>query len=177
MYNERSDRLSAQKMLYSKFETLFCEIILIGNQQGLAGLRLNIGKGKQSFRVSEAWSLDDAFFADTIDQLREYLRGERQIFNLCLNPQGTAFQQQVWRQLSKIPYGQLCSYKDIAQAIGNEKASRAVGMANSKNPIPLIIPCHRVIGVNGKLTGFAHGIAVKEKLIDFEQQGLAKGLV
>ncbi|MBU3914125.1 methylated-DNA--[protein]-cysteine S-methyltransferase, partial [bacterium] len=81
----------------------------------------------------------------------------------------TEFQKKVWLELSKIAHGSLCTYKDIAIAIGNEKAVRAVGMANSKNPIPIIIPCHRVIGSNGKLTGFAHGLAMKEKLIQLEK--------
>lgn len=176
MYHKKADTLfktGNKKMYYTKFDTLFCEIILIGNEEGLSGLCLNIGEGMRWFEISGEWIKNDAFFEDTANQLREYFRGKRRKFNVKLNPQGTDFLKSVWRELSEIPYGELRTYKDIAKAIGNEKAARAVGMANSKNPIPLIIPCHRVIGANGRLTGFAHGLAIKEKLIHFEQAGLA----
>jgi methylated-DNA-[protein]-cysteine S-methyltransferase len=89
---------------------------------------------------------------------------------VTINPGGTEFQKKVWKELAGIPYGELRTYKEIAGAMGTENASRAVGMANSRNPIPLIVPCHRVIGTNGKLTGFAHGLAMKERLINFEQE-------
>lgn len=107
-------------------------------------------------------------------QLSEYFAGKRTKFDLKLAPKGTAFQQSVWKELLKIPYGQTRSYKDLAIAIGKPKAARAVGMALNKNPIPLIIPCHRVIGANGSLIGFALGIETKKWLLRLEQ-GLAKG--
>lgn len=157
-------------MYYTKFETRFCEIILVGNEDGLSHLHLNTGQGKRRFEISEEWILNPDFFTDTINQINEYFSGKRTTFNVTVNPRGTDFQKKVWRELSKIAHGDLCTYKDIAKAIGNENASRAVGMANSKNPIPLIVPCHRVIGANGKLTGFAHGVAIKEKLIHLEHQ-------
>ncbi|GIM28201.1 methylated-DNA--protein-cysteine methyltransferase [Clostridium polyendosporum] len=103
-------------------------------------------------------------------QLQEYLTGKRQTFDLPLAPQGTEFQQKVWSVLQEIPYGKTYSYKDVAKNIGNIKASRAVGMANNKNPIPIFIPCHRVIGSNGKLVGYACGLDVKEKLLEIEKQ-------
>jgi methylated-DNA-[protein]-cysteine S-methyltransferase len=158
-------------MYYTIFNTPLCEIILAGNAESLSHLHLNTGKGKRSFKVSKEWVLNDSFFEDTIKQIKAYFNGKRRQFNITLNPQGTDFQKKVWRELSKINYGELRTYKDVAKAIGNERAARAVGMANSKNPVPLIIPCHRVIGANGKLTGFAHGLAAKKKLIDFEQEG------
>ncbi len=102
-------------------------------------------------------------------QLKEYFDGSRVKFDLPLEVKGTEFQKKVWNELLKIPYGQTKSYKDIAIAIGNERASRAVGMANNKNPIPIIIPCHRVIGSNGKLVGYAGGVNVKEKLLNIEK--------
>ena len=176
MYHTRSDMVSKKenkKMYYTKFDTLFCEIILIGNEEGLSGLRRDIGEGRRCFDISDEWIMNDVFFENTANQLKEYFRGKRQKFNVKLNPLGTDFQKRVWRHLGKIAYGELCTYKEIAKAIGNEKASRAVGMANSKNPIPLVIPCHRVIGSNGSLTGFAHGLAIKEKLIHFERTSLA----
>lgn len=103
-------------------------------------------------------------------QLEEYLSGKRKIFDLHLAPEGTEFQQKVWRALQKIPYGKTCSYKEVAQNIGNAKACRAVGMANNKNPIPIFIPCHRVIGANGNLVGYAGGLSMKEKLLKIEKQ-------
>lgn len=105
-------------------------------------------------------------------QLQEYLTGERKIFDLPLEPHGTEFQQKVWNSLQKIPYGETNSYKDIAKSIGNIKACRAVGMANNKNPILIFIPCHRVIGSNGKLVGYAGGLNVKEKLLQIEKQNI-----
>ena len=105
-------------------------------------------------------------------QLEEYFEGQRKIFNLPLSPQGTLFQQKVWQALQKIPYGETASYKDIALAINHPQAYRAVGMANNKNPIMIIIPCHRVIGCNGKLIGFAGGLNIKQKLLDLEQKNL-----
>lgn len=101
-------------------------------------------------------------------QLDEYFSRKRKVFDLPLNPQGTAFQKRVWQALTQIKYGKTCCYKDIAVAVGNPKASRAVGMANNKNPIPIIIPCHRVIGKNGNLTGYAGGLDVKRELLALE---------
>ena len=101
-------------------------------------------------------------------QLIEYLAGTRTRFDLSLNPVGTVFQQQVWKQLLTIPYGQTCSYADIAKKINNPKAVRAVGAANGRNPITIIVPCHRVIGSNGKLTGYAWGTEIKAELLTLE---------
>lgn len=102
-------------------------------------------------------------------QLAEYLAGKRQQFDLPIAPKGTAFQQSVWAELQKIPYGKTKTYQDLASAIGKPKAARAVGMALNRNPLPLIIPCHRVIGKNGSMTGFAWGIPVKEWLLRLEK--------
>jgi methylated-DNA-[protein]-cysteine S-methyltransferase len=158
-------------MNYTKFDTRLCEIILAGNDEGLTHLHLNTGKGKRRFEISDAWKNDDAFFGDARNQIQEYFNKKRKWFDVPINPKGTDFQKRVWGELSRIPYGELKSYKEIAWALGNENASRAVGMANSRNPIPLIIPCHRVIGTNGSLTGFAHGLEIKKWLIQFEQAG------
>ena len=102
------------------------------------------------------------------DELEEYFEGKRKEFDLPLKQEGTEFQEKVWNALSKIPYGETRTYKEIAKMIGNEKASRAVGMANNKNNIPIIIPCHRVIGSNGKLVGYALGLDMKQYLLDLE---------
>lgn len=157
-------------MIYTTtFVTPFCPIILVGNEEGLCHLHLDTGEGKRQFVVDDEWCEDRSFFANTIDQINDYMSGKRQQFEVKLNPQGTRFQKRVWHQLTTIGYGELVSYKQIALAVGNPNGARAVGMANSKNPIPLLIPCHRVVAANGKLTGFAHGLVIKEKLIALER--------
>ena len=103
-------------------------------------------------------------------QLQEYFSGKRKIFDLPLAPKGTTFQLEVWKALQEIPYGETRSYKDIAIAVGNHKASRAVGLANNRNPISIIIPCHRVIGSNGKLVGYGGGLHIKDYLLNLEKQ-------
>lgn len=107
-------------------------------------------------------------------QIEEYLRGERQEFDLKLSPKGTSFQQKVWNALLDIPYGETRSYGQIAMAVGNPKAARAIGMANNRNPIPIIIPCHRVVGADGKLIGYAGGLDIKTKLLELEKTSLGK---
>ena len=103
------------------------------------------------------------------EQLKAYFSKELKQFNLKLEPKGTNFQKEVWKELEKIPYGEKISYQELALKVNNVKAVRAVGAANGKNPIPIIIPCHRVIGKNGKLTGYAGGLAVKDKLLSLEE--------
>lgn len=103
------------------------------------------------------------------DQLAEYFAGERHAFDIPLAPKGTPFQQRVWDALVELPYGTLCSYGDLARKLGRPSASRAVGAANGKNPIAIVVPCHRVIGSNGQLTGYAGGLPIKKWLIEHEQ--------
>ena len=107
---------------------------------------------------------------NTRKQLDEYFAGNRKQFDIPIKLEGTDFQIKVWKELLKIPYGETCSYLDIAKRIGNPKASRAVGMANNKNKIIIIVPCHRVIGSNKKLVGYACGLEVKEKLLELERK-------
>lgn len=104
-----------------------------------------------------------------IMQLNEYFEGKRKEFDFPYEVQGTEFQKKVWNALCDIPYGETRTYKEIATAVGNPKASRAVGMANNKNPIAIAVPCHRVIGANGKLVGYAGGLPMKEKLLEIEK--------
>lgn len=104
----------------------------------------------------------------TLAQLQEYFLGKRQQFDIPLDMNGTVFQKRVWKQLLQIPYGETRAYKDIAQMLGNEKASRAVGMANAKNPISIIVPCQRVIAANGTLGGYAGGLDIKAQLLHLE---------
>lgn len=103
-------------------------------------------------------------------QLNEYFTGTRKEFDLPLKPCGTKFQLKDWAALQKIPYGETCTYKDIAIAIGNENACRAVGMANHRNPISIVIPCHRVVGADGSLTGYGGGLHIKKYLLELEQK-------
>ncbi len=160
---------------YTRFETRFCEIVAIGSESGLTSLRLLTGARKQPVQIDPAWRRDDAAFTKAERQISEYFRGGRKTFSLALDPRGTLFQKRVWAALREIPYGETRSYKDIAAAIGNPNAARAVGAANAKNPIPIIIPCHRVVGADGRLTGFALGLEVKERLLRLETEHSGSG--
>ena len=110
------------------------------------------------------------FIHETYQQLSEYFQGKRKKFTIPLNPQGTRFQKKVWKELLKIPYGTTCTYQEIAKKIGHPKAYRAVGNANHQNPIPILIPCHRVVGKNNKLTGYTLGLPIKEYLLQLEKE-------
>jgi methylated-DNA-[protein]-cysteine S-methyltransferase len=120
------------------------------------------------------WRRDDSLFREAADQLQAYFAGELTEFDLPLATGGAPFQQRVWAELRNIPYGSTISYGELARQVGNPKASRAVGAANGSNPISVIIPCHRVIGSNGKLTGYGGGIERKKYLLEFEAETLAK---
>ena len=120
-------------------------------------------------RSYEGVEQETALIKEAYQQLSEYLKGERKEFDLPLNPKGTDFQKRVWRALCNIPYGETRSYKQIAEAIGNSKAVRAVGMANNRNPITIVVPCHRVIGADGKLVGYGGGLEMKEFLLRLEK--------
>ena len=111
----------------------------------------------------------DAPFRAAVEQLSAYFAGDLKEFDLPLAPRGTPFQQRVWRQLRLIPYGETRTYGELAAALGSPRASRAVGLANGRNPIGIIVPCHRVIGANGALTGYNGGLARKRQLLDFER--------
>ncbi len=119
---------------------------------------------------------ETALLRDAFQQLNAYLKGTLKAFSLPIAPAGTIFRQQVWQLLANIPYGTTATYKDIAIALGNPQSVRAVGQANHQNPIPLFIPCHRIIGMNGKLVGYRGGLAIKAKLLEIEKQGLANPL-
>jgi methylated-DNA-[protein]-cysteine S-methyltransferase len=155
-------------MNYDYFETgLIGTLTLAGDEKGLRHIFFQKEKRIVSFR--EDWKRMPDFFLPVKAQLRAYFKGELKQFDLPLAPVGTPFQLKVWEALNTIPYGALASYKTIAEAIGNPKAVRAVGGANGKNPIPIIVPCHRVIGSDGSLTGFGGGLETKRRLIDLER--------
>lgn len=121
-----------------------------------------------SFLEPEYEEKETSLIKETYGQLQEYFEGKRKSFNVPIKLNGSEFQKKVWTELLKIPYGSTVSYKDIAKLVGNENASRAVGMANNKNKIMFIIPCHRVIGKNGSLTGYAGGLDIKKQLLELE---------
>lgn len=132
-----------------------------------AGFVTNVSFDKSKFKGN--FGSNDCI-EEVFAQLDEYFEGKRKEFTLPLNPKGTSFQQKVWSILYTIPYGETRTYKEIAELAGNSGASRAVGNANNKNPILIIIPCHRVIGACGELTGYAGGVNIKRKLLELEKK-------
>lgn len=145
------------------YETLIGKITISDNGTNITNL--NFGE----VHLEDSNIVETKLIKEAYNQLNEYFNKEREQFELPLSPQGTEFQLKVWSALREIPYGETCSYKDIAIKVGNEKASRAVGMANNRNPIAIFVPCHRVIGANGKLVGYAGGLDIKEKLLEMEK--------
>jgi methylated-DNA-[protein]-cysteine S-methyltransferase len=133
------------------------------------------GEGREQVQPKDGWVEDATRLAEPIHQLTEYFNGTRRTFNLRLAPQGTPFQQRVWQELLTIPYGETRSYGELARQIGQPNASRAVGLANGANPISIVVPCHRVIGANGTLTGYGGGLKNKQWLLTLER-GQGAGL-
>ncbi len=155
-------------MKYIKhINTRIGNIIIIEEENKIIEIQIN-KKTKDTNRVQK----DTPLLQKTEKQLKEYFEGRRKKFSVPLNPKGTSFMKSVWTALEEIPYGEVKTYKQIAEKIGNPKASRALGMANHKNPIPIIIPCHRVIGSNGKLVGYALGMPIKKFLLDWEKENV-----
>ncbi len=159
----------------TEFETeLGIMFAVVNATRGLVRLTFGRDGTKESLEADAAkskkllhWSEERC--AETIRQVRQYFAGERKEFELSLDFQGTDFQKQVWSELINIPYGQTISYGELAVKIGRPSASRAVGAANGANLIAVVVPCHRVIGANGKLTGYAFGVEVKQQLLALEQ--------
>lgn len=153
-------------MYYCYLDTPIGDLLLAGDEDALC--LVGFPEGSMRREPESDWIFSDEPFAAAREQLTAYFAGERKSFDLKLNPVGTEFQLQVLEELQKIPYGITASYGDIAKRIGRPKAVRAVGAANGRNPIPIIIPCHRVIGSTGKLTGFGGGIPTKKALLKLE---------
>ena len=162
-------KLYDEKLVYRYHPSPIGELLIAGNQEGLHLIGFPEGKGK--VLPSDEWVKDSRCLPEVEAQLQEYFAGERKEFDLKLCPHGTEFQLQVLNALLQIPYGSTCSYVEIAQKIGRPKAVRAVGSANGRNPIPIIIPCHRVIGADGSLTGFGGGLPTKQFLLALEGKG------
>ena len=142
------------------------KITIVGDHSGIT--QLMVHNNTRNYDINPEWKDSAEIFVKTHQQLEEYFNGKRKIFDLELNPKGTPYQQKVWLALQNIPYGHLQSYKDIANALGDSNASRAIGLANNRNPIPIIVPCHRVVGSNGKMMSYAFGIEMKRDLIEME---------
>ena len=153
-------------MYYCYFTTPIGDLLLAGDDEALH--LIGFPEGSMRREPEADWIYSEKPFVEACRQLAAYFAGERQTFDLPLKPNGTEFQLQVLEELQKIPYGTTASYGEIAQRIGRPKAVRAVGAANGRNPLPIIIPCHRVIGSSGDMTGFGGGIPTKEALLRLE---------
>lgn len=153
---------------YSFLESPIQQLMLTSDGEALTGLRMI--EHRHAPEMTEAWKLDNSAspFAEAKRQLAAYFNGELSEFDLPLNLQGTDFQRLIWRELQKIPFGETMSYGQMAQRIGNPNGSRAVGAANGRNPISIIVPCHRLIGSTGKLTDYGGGLERKECLLAHE---------
>jgi len=151
---------------YCYIESMVGRLLVAGDEDGLR--YISFMKGKNRITPNVDWKEDQPYLGEPIRQLELYFQGRLKQFSLKLAPQGTPFQLDVLRALQEVPYGETISYGELAQRIGRPNASRAVGAANARNPLPIVIPCHRVIGSNGNLVGFGGGLEIKRKLLDLE---------
>jgi methylated-DNA-[protein]-cysteine S-methyltransferase len=154
-------------LAYTSMDSPIGTLLIAGDATGLR--LISFQAGTHRVKPETSWRLDERMFADAIGQIHAYFAGELRRFHLRLAPEGTQFQQEVWRQLLTIPYGETISYGELARRVGNPRASRAVGAANGRNPLPIVIPCHRVIGASGSLTGFGGGLPIKAALLALER--------
>jgi methylated-DNA-[protein]-cysteine S-methyltransferase len=161
-----------EPLFYDTFDSPFGPIRVAADETGLR--RVIFLKGKRRVLQQRGWVLEPGRLASAREQLEAYFAGRLMSFDLPLAPKGTRFQERVWKALLNVPYGATASYGEIAAALGNPKASRAVGLANGKNPIAIIIPCHRIIGANGHLTGYGSGLKIKAGLLRLEGHHIEK---
>jgi methylated-DNA-[protein]-cysteine S-methyltransferase len=161
-------------LIYTSLDSPIGELLLVGDGESLHGLYMQ--DGRKPARVAAHWQCAPAPFAGVRAQLHEYFAGERAKFDIALTLRGNAFERRVWHALQEIPYGETASYGEIARRVGHPAAARAVGVANARNPIAVIVPCHRVIGADGRLTGYGGGLERKRLLLDLEkgQAGLQR---
>jgi methylated-DNA-[protein]-cysteine S-methyltransferase len=153
-------------MIHTTVDSPIGELLLLGDGQGLTGLYMQ--EGGRPKPIHPSWQEADEPFDEARAQLAEYFAGERREFDLALAPPGIEFQQRVWAELRKIPYGETITYGEQARRLGIPLAARAIGAANGQNPLAIVVPCHRVIGANGKLTGYAGGLERKRLLLELE---------
>jgi len=159
-----------KEVFYTTFPSPVGLLLLAGDAHALR--LVSFESSKRSTPPQPEWKEDRSVFREVIRQLQSYFRGELKEFDLPLSLEGTKFQLRVWNALREIPYGETISYAQLARRIGDSKSVRAVGSANGSNPIPIIVPCHRVIGSDGSLTGFGGGLSTKRKLLDLENKQL-----
>ncbi len=166
-----------EKIYYSSFSSPLLKTVFVAST-GAGACMIDFCKSEKAFlrRLKTSFPgeivRDDPKNRNIISQLKRYLGGELKRFNCPLVFKGTDFQKSVWSELARIPYGETRSYKEIARAIGRPKAVRAVGNANGRNSLPLIVPCHRVIASDGRLGGFGHGVRLKNRLLNFEKSNV-----
>jgi methylated-DNA-[protein]-cysteine S-methyltransferase len=153
---------------YTIMDSPIGPLMLVNSPDGLAEIRFT-PEGQVPTPEPE-WEADPAALAEVVGQLTEYFAGTRRDFTLALDPHGTPFQRVVWAALETIPYGATIAYAELARRIDKPRAVRAVGAANGQNPLPIVIPCHRVIGSDGSLTGYGGGLPIKRALLDLERQ-------
>ncbi len=163
----RPARAATHELLYTTADSPIGELLLLGDGQSLRGLYMQ--DGRRPMRIARAWRPSGAPFKDVLAQLREFFAGERTTFDVPLLMEGPPFERRVWQALQDIPYGETESYGELAARIGEPSAARAVGVANGRNPIAVIVPCHRVIGADGSLTGYGGGLERKRLLLDLER--------
>ena len=156
---------------YTEMDSPVGTLLLAGTAEALR--RVEFSRGPAALRVREGWTRAATPFRDAIRQLRAYFAGELTRFELPLDPRGTEFQCRVWMALREIPYGETRTYAEQARCIGKPAAVRAVGAANGRNPLAIVVPCHRVIGSDGSLTGFGGGLDVKRQLLEHERSRCA----
>ena len=162
------------ELLYARMESPIGELLLTGDGHALRGLHMM--QGRHPVSVGADWLEADQAFEEVRAQLTDYFAGRRTSFNLPLQLDGTTFQREVWHGLLEIGYGETISYGELARRIGRPRAVRAVGLANGRNPIAVIVPCHRVIGADGTLTGYGGGLESKRLLLDLESRRLAPAM-
>jgi methylated-DNA-[protein]-cysteine S-methyltransferase len=153
-------------LYYTLEESPIGTLLLVGDDQALHGLYMQ--DGRKPKQIESRWERSTSCFADVKAQLREYFAGERLAFDLALVMAGTPFERRVWSALTEIPYGETCSYGELARRLDQPTAARAVGLANGRNPIAVVVPCHRVIGADGTLTGYGGGLERKRILLELE---------
>jgi methylated-DNA-[protein]-cysteine S-methyltransferase len=161
-------RMNPNTIHYDYLETPIGALLLAADEHGLR--YVEFPRADQGTRIDAHWQRSRAHLVDVIEQLEAYFAGELHAFDLALAAEGTGFRKTVWDELVRIPYGETISYGELARRIGDPSASRAVGAANGANPLPVIVPCHRVIGANGKLTGFGGGLPTKQWLLQHERR-------
>jgi methylated-DNA-[protein]-cysteine S-methyltransferase len=155
-----------KELLYTQMDSPIGDLLLVGDGEAL--YRLDMQQGRRPTAIDPRWQRRDDAFADVRRQLTEYFDGRRRSFDVPLALRGNSFELRVWEALLEVPYGETVSYGEIARRMGRPDASRAVGLANGRNPIAVIVPCHRVIGAHGGLVGYGGGLERKRLLLDLE---------